>query len=268
MDFNVKLAEGLVNTTRIGGDYFSARADLYFPIVLAQLSSGVGIGQLTTTSSLNVVAEDYLEYKKKFGDLEFEGIVGGSIQSAQQEIINLLGSKYISDDLKNVLSVIESESLVAVDIFITTGSATFETGVFANTVLLLRGVKDVIVAPSFLTVTGELMLVGAGDFNCVEVFVFGIVLPALFATLFAIGLDIILLLDSFDLMIVLGILLTTAAVFLFAEVDGIGVFTFFVISFLATVLTTGFAIFLMSPSFSKYTFPPPQSRVPFSLFDI
>ena len=101
MDFNIKLAEGLVNTTRIGGDYFSARADLYFPIVLAQLSSGVGIGQLTTTSSLNVVAEDYLEYKKKFGDLEFEGIVGGSIQSAQQDIINLLGSKYISDDLKN-----------------------------------------------------------------------------------------------------------------------------------------------------------------------
>jgi len=101
MDFNVKLAEGLVNTTRIGGDYFSARADLYFPIVLAQLSSGVGIGQLTTTSSLNVVAEDYLEYKKKFGDLEFEGIVGGSIQSAQQDIINLLGSKYLSDDLKN-----------------------------------------------------------------------------------------------------------------------------------------------------------------------
>jgi TonB-linked SusC/RagA family outer membrane protein len=101
MDFNVKLAEGLVNTTRIGGDYFSARADLYFPIVLAQLSSGVGIGQLTTTSSLNVVAEDYLEYKKKFGELEFEGIVGGSIQSAQQDIINLLGSKYISDDLKN-----------------------------------------------------------------------------------------------------------------------------------------------------------------------
>ncbi len=101
MDFNVKLAEGLVNTTRIGGDYFSARADLYFPIVLAQLSSGVGIGQLTTTSSLNVVAEDYLEYKKKFGDLEFEGIVGGSVQSAQQDIINLLGSKYISDDLKN-----------------------------------------------------------------------------------------------------------------------------------------------------------------------
>ena len=101
MDFNVKIAEGLVNTTRLGGDYFSARADLYFPIVLAQLSSGVGIGQLTTTSSLNVVAEDYLEYKKKFGDLEFEGIVGGSIQSAQQDIINLLGSKYISDDLKN-----------------------------------------------------------------------------------------------------------------------------------------------------------------------
>jgi TonB-linked SusC/RagA family outer membrane protein len=101
MDFNIKLAEGLVNTTRLGGDYYSARADLYFPIVLAQLSSGVGIGQLTTTSSLNVVAEDYVEYKKKFGDLEFEGILGGSVQSSQQDIINLLGSKYISDDLKN-----------------------------------------------------------------------------------------------------------------------------------------------------------------------
>ena len=174
----------------------------------------------------------------------------------------------IDSDLASLFGFLESESLVAVDIFITTGSATFETGVFANTVLLLSGVKDVIVAPSFLTVTGELMLVGAGDFNCVEVFVFGIVFPALFATLFAIGLDIILLLDSFDLTIVLGILLTTAVVVLFAEVDGIGVFAFFVIALFAPVFTTGFAIFLMSPSFSKYTFPPPQSRVPFSLFDI
>jgi TonB-linked SusC/RagA family outer membrane protein len=101
MDFSVKLIEGLTNTARIGTDYYAARADLYFPIVLAQLSSGVGIGRLTTTNSINVVGEDYLEYKKKFGYLDFEGVVGASVQSSQQDIIQLSGSKYINDDLKN-----------------------------------------------------------------------------------------------------------------------------------------------------------------------
>lgn len=101
LDFSIKLAEGLTNTARFGGDSYTARADLYFPIVLAQLSSGVGIGQLTTTNSINVVAEDFLEYKKKFGALDFEGVVGASVQSSQQDIIQLLGSKYINDDLKN-----------------------------------------------------------------------------------------------------------------------------------------------------------------------
>ena len=101
MDFSIKLAEGLTNTTRFGGDSYTARADLYFPIVLAQLSSGVGIGQLSTINSLNVVGEDFLEYKKKFGGLDFEGVVGASIQSSQQDLIQLLGSKYINDDLKN-----------------------------------------------------------------------------------------------------------------------------------------------------------------------
>lgn len=101
MDFTVKLIEGLTNTARFGGDYFSARADLYFPIVLAQLSSGVGIGQLTTTNSISVVGENFLEYKKKFGKLDFDGVLGASVQSSQQDIIQLLGSKYINDDLKN-----------------------------------------------------------------------------------------------------------------------------------------------------------------------
>jgi TonB-linked SusC/RagA family outer membrane protein len=101
MDFSVKLIEGLTNTARFGADYFAARADLYFPIVLAQLSSGVGIGQLTTTNSINVVAEDFLEYKKKLGKIDFEGVIGASVQSSQQDIIQLLGSKYINDDLKN-----------------------------------------------------------------------------------------------------------------------------------------------------------------------
>lgn len=101
MDFSLKLIEGLTNTTRVGIDYFTARADLYFPIVLAQLSSGVGIGQLTTTNSINVVGEDFLEYKKKVGKVDLEGVVGASIQATQVDYIQLLGSKYINDDLKN-----------------------------------------------------------------------------------------------------------------------------------------------------------------------
>lgn len=126
MDFSLKIVEGLTNTARVGGDNYTARADLYFPIVLAQLSSGVGIGQLQTTNSLSVVAEDFLEYKKDFGDFSFEGLVGASVQSAQQDIIQLLGSKYINDDLKNYsFSAAASVSKPVTDIIRTNFASVF-----------------------------------------------------------------------------------------------------------------------------------------------
>lgn len=126
MDFSVKIAEGLTNTARLGGDNYAARADLYFPIVLAQLSSGVGIGQLQTTNSLSLVAEDFLEYKKRFGDFGFEGLVGTSVQTAQQDIIQLSGSKYINDDLKNYnFSAANSVSKPVTDIIKTNFASVF-----------------------------------------------------------------------------------------------------------------------------------------------
>ena len=150
--------------------------------------------------------------------------------------------------LTSLFGLLVSESLVAGDVFITIGSDVLTTGVFDNTVLLFKVV--------------------AGNFCCVEVFTFGLAFTALFATIFTIGLVVILLLDSFDLTILLGFLPTTAVVVLFTAVDAIGVFVFFTIALFPPVFTAVFAIFLMSPSFSKYTFPPPQSLVPFSLLDI
>ena len=72
----------------------------------------------------------------------------------------------IDSDLASLFGFLVSESLVAVDIFITTGSATFATGAL-DAMDILMGVCAIAAAPSFLTITGEFMLVGAGDFNCV-----------------------------------------------------------------------------------------------------
>jgi hypothetical protein len=68
-----------------------------------------------------------------------------------------------------LLVLLVSESLVALEVFITIGSASFTTGALEATDVLM-GVCAIAAAPSFLTVTGALMLFDAGDFSCVPGF--------------------------------------------------------------------------------------------------
>jgi hypothetical protein len=76
--------------------------------------------------------------------------------------------------LTSLFDLIVSESLEAGDVFITMGSATFARGVFDETEVF-NADSAIAAGTSFLTVTGELLLVGAGNFSCVTVFVFGLV---------------------------------------------------------------------------------------------
>ena len=103
----------------------------------------------------------------------------------------------VSDSLLTCLLVLlVSESLVALEVFITIGSASFTTGALEATDVLM-GVCAIAAAPSFLTVIGALMLVGAGDFSCVEVFVFVMLFPTLFAIGLPLDFVIIVVLDCF-----------------------------------------------------------------------
>jgi len=139
----------------------------------------------------------------------------------------------VSDSLlTSLVDILVSESFVAGKVLITMGSARFTTGALEATDVLM-GVCAIAAAPSFLIVTGALMLVGAGDFSCVEVFVFVILFPTLFAIGLPLDFVIIVVLDSFVITTVLGFLATTEAVVLiallvlFAAMVAIGVFSFF-----------------------------------------
>ena len=102
MDFNIKIAKNLSNTTRFGADYLNSRGDVYLPRTLLQITSGLGAGQLNLFNQLSLLGEDYLEYKKDISSkLFFEGIAGVSFQTVENETVRLAGSGYLSDDVKN-----------------------------------------------------------------------------------------------------------------------------------------------------------------------
>jgi TonB-dependent starch-binding outer membrane protein SusC len=102
LDFNVGILPNLTNTTRFGADYLTSRGDVYLARTLPQVSSGVGLGRLNLFNQLNVLAEDYLEYKQQIvSKLNLEAIAGVSFQDTKTDITQLAASGYISDDLKN-----------------------------------------------------------------------------------------------------------------------------------------------------------------------
>ncbi|MBC7571778.1 MAG: TonB-dependent receptor [Spirosoma sp.] len=102
IDLKFQPIQGLTNTFRLGFDNLERRTDAYLSRLLPQVSSGAGIGRLGLLNSFNVLAEDFLEYKRELTPgLVAEAIVGASFQTERQDITNLEASGYLSDDLKN-----------------------------------------------------------------------------------------------------------------------------------------------------------------------
>jgi len=102
VDFRVELAKNLTNNTRIFGDFYQTRKDLYFPLVLQVASSGIGFAQLGNYDKLSVLVEDYLEYKADLTDnINLDVVAGVSLQKDRNNTTDLEGSGFGSDDLKN-----------------------------------------------------------------------------------------------------------------------------------------------------------------------
>ena len=98
----VELIKGLMNTLRLSADNVERRADTYYPKILPQLSSGFGLGTLENYSMLNLLGENFLEYKSKFStNLNFDAIAGVSFQDQMSRQSKIQGSNFLSDDLKS-----------------------------------------------------------------------------------------------------------------------------------------------------------------------
>lgn len=102
VDFRLVLAKNLTNNTRMFGDFYHTRKDLYFPRVLRVASSGIGFAQLGNYDKLSVLLEDYLEYKVNLNEkINFDVIAGVSLQKDRNNTTDLEASGFGSDNLKN-----------------------------------------------------------------------------------------------------------------------------------------------------------------------
>ncbi|MFT3946683.1 MAG: hypothetical protein QM763_06885 [Agriterribacter sp.] len=73
---NYRITDNITNVLRTAVDYIDRKSDFYSPKALIQLGSQVA--SLTTSRSTNVLLEDYLNYKKTFGKVDVDVVLGAS----------------------------------------------------------------------------------------------------------------------------------------------------------------------------------------------
>ncbi|MFL5743528.1 MAG: SusC/RagA family TonB-linked outer membrane protein [Niastella sp.] len=102
VDFKTVIIKGLTNTTRLSGDFYHIRRDLYFPRILPRLGNNIGSAELGNYDKTSLLAEDFLEYKYNLTpDSYIEAIGGVSYQKERLNTIDLAASGFGTDQLKN-----------------------------------------------------------------------------------------------------------------------------------------------------------------------
>jgi TonB-linked SusC/RagA family outer membrane protein len=81
----LSILEGLNFRTSFSVDYLSLRDDRFIPATHIQAAGVNGTGEQGMSSDLNLVNENYFTYRKSFGNLNFDALVGASFQNSQYE---------------------------------------------------------------------------------------------------------------------------------------------------------------------------------------
>ncbi len=101
-DFKTIIIKGLTNTTRLSGDYYHIRRDLYFPRILPRLGNNIGSAELGNYDKTSLLAENFLEYKYNLTPESYIEAIGGvSYQKERLNTIDLAASGFGTDQLKN-----------------------------------------------------------------------------------------------------------------------------------------------------------------------
>ena len=88
------LLKGLSFRTSFSVDYLNLRDDRFIPATHIQAAGVNGQGEQALTSDLNLINENYFTYRKSFGKLNFDGLVGASYQNSLYEDIYGRGQNY------------------------------------------------------------------------------------------------------------------------------------------------------------------------------
>jgi TonB-linked SusC/RagA family outer membrane protein len=102
VDLKTVIIKGLTNTTRLSGDFYQIRRDLYFPRILPRLGNNIGSAELGNYDKTSLLAEDFLEYKYNFAPTSYIEAIGGvSYQKERLNTTDLAASGFGTDQLKN-----------------------------------------------------------------------------------------------------------------------------------------------------------------------
>jgi len=88
------ILEGLTFRSSFSADYLNLRDDRFTPASHIQAAGVNGRGEQGYSSDLNLVNENYFSYRKAFGKLNFDGLVGNSVQISQFESLYGVGENY------------------------------------------------------------------------------------------------------------------------------------------------------------------------------
>lgn len=88
------LLKGLSFRTSFSVDYLNLRDDRFIPATHIQAAGVNGQGEQALSSDLNLVNENFFTYRKSFGKLNFDGLVGASYQNSLNESIYGLGQNF------------------------------------------------------------------------------------------------------------------------------------------------------------------------------
>ncbi len=83
-------------------DYLSLRDDRFIPATHIQAAGVNGQGQQAMSADLNLVNENYFTYRKSFGKLNFDGLVGASYQNSQFESFFGQGENYPGKSIREL----------------------------------------------------------------------------------------------------------------------------------------------------------------------
>ena len=88
------ILEGLTFRTSFSVDYLNLRDDRFTPASHIQAAGVNGRGEQGITQDLNLVNENYFSYRKAFGKLNLDALVGNSVQTSQFESLYGVGENY------------------------------------------------------------------------------------------------------------------------------------------------------------------------------
>lgn len=96
------IVEGLKFRTSFSVDYVNLRDDRFIPATHISAAGVNGRGEQGSSTDLNLVNENYFTYRKSFGDLNFDALVGASFQNSKYEDFFGRGENYPGNTIREL----------------------------------------------------------------------------------------------------------------------------------------------------------------------